>query len=155
MKATALPLPLLLVLALVSACGKQGCSNLPLESGIQVQVPAAIQKLSPNLRVELCQGTTCKAVNFPSSSKDGGRDVAAGVTLDGDAYDVDLDVLGARWKADGAVGLTVIGTSKRGRVVLKHTEQFTWDTAYPNGEDCDDAPELKHSTSVGGDDLAG
>lgn len=145
-------LPLLLVLGLVAACDQQGCADLPVRSGVRVQVPAAIQKVTPNLRVELCQATTCESVNFPRRRTDG--TAAKGVTADGDAYVVDLAALGSGWKPDGAVGLTVLGTSKRGRLVLQHTEQFTWDVAYPNGEGCGGA-ELKHSTSVGADDLLG
>ena len=139
----------------LTACGKQGCSDLPVNSGIQLQIPPAIQKLAKNLRIELCQGSNCKAVNFPSSTKDPDGEVATGISLDADAYDIDLDRLGTDWKPDTISGLTIIGTAKSGRVVLQRTEQFTFTAAYPNGQDCDDHASLTYSTSVGGADLVG
>jgi len=137
----------------LSACGKQGCSDLPVDSGIQVQLPAAFQKFVKTLRVELCQGEQCEAVNFASTTKDPDGVIEDGITVRDAAYDLDLDRLGGGWKASTPSSLVVIGTAKSGRITLRHTEDFEFDAAYPNGPDCDDAPALTHSTSLDGSDL--
>lgn len=142
------------VLTLLSGCGDDGCADQPVSSGIRIQVPAPIQKLVDTLRVELCQGERCEAVNFPSRAT-AGEDVAEGITLADDAYTIDLARLGKGWKAETVGGLTIRGTEKSGRAVVERTEQFTFTAAYPNGEDCTDDPELTYSTSVGGTDLVG
>lgn len=137
----------------LSACGKQGCSDLPVDSGIQVQVPPAFQKFVKTFRVELCQAERCEAVNFASATKDPDGVIEDGLTVRESAYDIDLDRLGGGWKAGAASSLVVIGTDKGGRITLRHTEDFEFDAAYPNGPDCDDAPALTHSTSLDGSDL--
>lgn len=143
------------VLTLLAACSKQGCSDLPVTGGIQVQVPTAIQKVARTMLVELCQGSRCRSVTFPSTANEPDGTVADGITRRGDAYDIDLARFGNGWKADTVGGLTITGAAKKGRVVLNHTDQFTFTSAYPNGKDCDDSPALTYSTSVGGEDLVG
>lgn len=144
-----------LVLTLLVGCGKQGCSTLPAESGIQVQVPKAIQKIAPTLLIELCQGSQCRSIDFETSAKKPDGEIADGISRTGDAYDIDLARFGNGWKADTVGGLTITGTEKSGRVVVKRTDQFTFDSAYRNGKDCDDSPSLTFSTSLGGGDLVG
>lgn len=145
----------LVLLASVVACGKQGCTTYPVNSGIQVQVPAAIRKVVHTFRIELCQGQRCKAIDFASRSTDASEAIMKGVVIHGDAYDVDLTTLGAGWQPSTLSQLTVIGVARSGRQVLSHTEQFTFVSAYPNGKDCDPAPSLTYSASVGGADLKG
>lgn len=143
------------VLTLLAGCGKQGCTALGGVSSIRIQVPAAIQKLTKTLRVELCQGSRCESVNFASRATEPNGFVSEGISLEGDAYTVDVDLLGTKWKAGTESGLTILGFTAKGRTVLRHTEQFEFDGYYPNGEDCDDEPFLRYGTSVGGEDLVG
>lgn len=142
-----------IVLTLLVGCGKQGCTDLPVDSGIRIQIPKAIQKVAPTLLVELCQDTECRSIDIMTKANQPDGEIAEGVTRTDDAYDIDLARFGTDWKAATVSGLTITGTEKSGRVVLKRTDQFTFDAAYPNGEDCDDAPSLTYSTSVGGGDL--
>jgi hypothetical protein len=142
-----------IVLTLLTACNKAGCPTLPVKSGIQIQVPAGIQAVVHTLRIELCQGERCKAVDFASRTTDPKGVIDKGISLHGENYDVDLGRLGTGWKAGTVSGLTILGTTKSGRLVLSHTEQFTFVSAYPNGKDCEDLPSLTYATSVGGADL--
>ncbi|MCX6397108.1 MAG: hypothetical protein NTV23_11525 [Propionibacteriales bacterium] len=137
------------LMTLLSACGQGGCSTLGGESSIRIQVPSAIRKVVDNFRLELCQGDRCASVNFPG--KPGSAD--PGVVLEEDAYTVDVALLGKRWQAGTDSGLTLLGFTKKGRTVLRHTEQFAFDGYYPNGKDCDKDPFVRHGTSVGGEDL--
>lgn len=143
------------VLALLMGCSKQGCSDLRGKSGIQIQVPKAIQKVARTLSVELCQGSQCRSITFQSSASKPDGEIANGIVRAGDAYDIDLSRFGIGWKPDTVGGLTITGAEKSGRVVVKHTDTFTFTSAYPNGKDCDDSPALTYSTSVGGEDLVG
>ncbi|MET3962939.1 hypothetical protein ABIE44_002873 [Marmoricola sp. OAE513] len=154
MKFRSLAALVVLVLSATTACADGlDCTDKGGVSQIRIQVPPAIQKLSKNFRVELCQGERCEAVNFASKSTEANGYVSKGVFLVEDTYSVDVSLFGRHWKADTASGLTIIGVTKKGRTVLRHTEQFEFDGYYPNGKDCDKEPSVNYATSVGGDDL--
>ncbi|RYJ04833.1 MAG: hypothetical protein EON52_14735 [Actinomycetales bacterium] len=140
---------------LLSACGKQGCTKIEGVSSIRVQVPKPIQKIADTFRVELCQGDRCASTNFPASAPKGSTSVSQGVTLDDDAYTVDVTLLGKGWKPGTDSGLTILGYTAENREVVRHTEQFRFDGYYPNGKDCDPAPSVRYGTSLGGEDLVG
>ncbi|MCZ4497619.1 MAG: hypothetical protein JWQ74_172 [Marmoricola sp.] len=142
-----------IVLTATSACGASDCVKLRGPGEIKVQVPPAVQKLISTVRVELCQGSHCEAVNFPSRTTDPKGAVAPGVTLADDAYQVALDRLGSSWKPATTSGLTVLGTTRTGRVVVRHTEQFTFDAYIPTADDCDQDPTLTYVTGISGGDL--
>jgi hypothetical protein len=144
-----------IVLTLLAGCGKQGCSTLPQDSGIQIQIPRAIQKVVRTLQVELCQGSTCRSTTFTVSANGADGQVVEGVTQVGDAFDIDLSQFGKGWRAETEERLKITGTTESGRIVLKRTDKFTFTSAYPNGRDCDDSPSLTYSTSVAGEDLVG
>lgn len=140
---------------LLSACGKQGCTDIGGVSSIRIQVPKAIQKITDTFRVELCQGERCASTNFASTTKQAGGAISEGVTLEGDAYTVDVNLLGKGWKPGTDSGLTILGFTDENRSVVRHTEQFQFDGYYPNGKDCDPDPYVRYGTSLGAEDLVG
>ena len=148
-----------LVLLASSGCGfTDDCPKARDTSAMQLEVPAAVRKLVSTFQVELCQGEHCGSTDFPARPAGGGsaaeETLAPGVSLDGDNIRITLATVGKGWKAGSASGLTVTGFTRRGRVVLQHTEQFTFDASYPNGKSC--APEvLRYATGVDGADLQG
>lgn len=150
---TATTAVLTVVLAATSACSGSSCTKVRGAGEIKVQVPAAVRQLVRTVRVELCQGAHCKAVTFPSRARESDGAVATGVTLSGDSYLVALEALGDGWKPRTTSGLTVLGTAKSGRVVVRHVEQFTFDAYVPTKDDCDQEPTLTHVTGITGDDL--
>ncbi|MFL6155785.1 MAG: hypothetical protein ACJ72D_06840 [Marmoricola sp.] len=156
MRRTTTVLALVALLALSTACGAQKvCPPVAGANGIRVAVPPALQRLVGTLRLELCQGRRCSAVTFPTRAPAAGGPLAKGVQLVGGAFQVDLGRFGKGWKASTESGLTIIGSNRKGRIVLQRTEQFTFDATYPKSHGCTPVPALRHSTGVSGADLTG